>query len=34
LVAQLQGEINLTSVVGEGTSVTVRFPLQVAGPEK
>jgi signal transduction histidine kinase len=34
LVAQLQGEISLTSVVGEGTSVTVRFPLQVAEPEK
>ncbi len=27
LVTQLQGEIALTSVVGQGTSVTVRFPL-------
>ena len=27
LVAQLHGEIALTSVVGQGTSVTVRFPL-------
>jgi signal transduction histidine kinase len=28
LVAQLQGEINLASVVGEGTTVTIRFPLR------
>ncbi|MGP0063045.1 MAG: sensor histidine kinase [Isosphaeraceae bacterium] len=27
LVTQLQGEIAMTSVVGEGTTVTVRFPL-------
>jgi signal transduction histidine kinase len=30
LVTQLQGEITLSSVVGQGTSVTVRFPLNVA----
>ncbi len=30
LVAQLQGEITLSSVVGQGTSVTVRFPLLVS----
>lgn len=29
LVAQLQGEIALSSVVGRGTSVTVRFPMKV-----
>jgi signal transduction histidine kinase len=32
LVSQLQGEITLSSVVGEGTSVTVRFPLRVSEP--
>ena len=31
LVAQLQGEIELTSVPGHGTSVTVRFPLEIRG---
>jgi signal transduction histidine kinase len=30
LVTQLQGEITLSSVVGQGTSVTVRFPVNVA----
>jgi len=34
LVAQLQGDITLTSVIGEGTSVTVRFPLRAAEPAK
>jgi signal transduction histidine kinase len=29
LVSQLQGEIHLSSVVGEGTTVTIRFPLRV-----
>ena len=29
LVTQLQGEIHLSSVVGEGTAVTIRFPLRV-----
>jgi signal transduction histidine kinase len=29
LVAQLQGDIRLSSVVGEGTTVTIRFPLRV-----
>ena len=29
LVAQLQGEIALSSVLGQGTSVTVRFPLEI-----
>jgi signal transduction histidine kinase len=28
LVAQLQGEITLSSAIGEGTSVTIRFPLR------
>ena len=32
LVAQLQGEIELTSVPGQGTSVTVRFPLEIREP--
>jgi len=32
LVAQLQGEITLSSVVDQGTSVTVRFPLKVSEP--
>lgn len=29
LVAQLQGEITLSSVVGQGTSVTVTFPVEI-----
>ena len=32
LVAQLEGRIELSSVVGEGTSVTVRFPLEIRSP--
>jgi signal transduction histidine kinase len=32
LVTQLQGEISLSSVIGEGTSVSVRFPLASVGP--
>jgi signal transduction histidine kinase len=31
LVAQLQGKIDLSSVIGQGTSVSVRFPLTVGG---
>ena len=31
LVAQLQGEIALNSVVGHGTSISVRFPLATTG---
>jgi len=31
LVAQLQGEIALESVVGHGTSILVRFPLATSG---
>jgi signal transduction histidine kinase len=31
LVAQLDGEIGLTSVVGQGTSVLVRFPMTPGG---
>jgi signal transduction histidine kinase len=34
LVAQLQGEITLSSVVGKGTAVTVRFPLEVREPAR
>jgi signal transduction histidine kinase len=30
LVTQLQGEIGLTSVVGQGTSALVRFPMTPA----
>ena len=32
LVTQLQGEITLSSVVEQGTSVTIVFPLKVDGP--
>ena len=31
LVIQLQGAIVLDSVVGQGTSISVRFPLKTAG---
>lgn len=34
LVTQLQGEISLSSVVGEGTSVTIQFPLKVRDPTR
>jgi signal transduction histidine kinase len=34
LVAQLQGEISLSSVVGQGTAVTIRFPLKVHEPAR
>jgi signal transduction histidine kinase len=34
LVAQLQGEIALSSVVGQGTSMTVRFPLNIREPSR
>jgi signal transduction histidine kinase len=32
MVAQLQGEIALSSVLGQGTTVTVRFPLTIHEP--
>jgi signal transduction histidine kinase len=34
LVTQLQGEITLSSVVGQGTSVTIVFPLKYQEPAK
>ena len=34
MVAQLRGEIALSSVVGQGTSVTVRFPLKIHEPTR
>ncbi len=34
LVTQLQGQITLSSAVGEGTAVTIRFPLVVLDPAR